>query len=215
MAIPTYLIVGLGNPGAQYQHTRHNVGFDVLSLLAGRLGCAVKKLKYRALVGEARVEGGKVVLAAPQTYMNLSGEAVALLLRHYRVDAGRLLVIYDDVDLPPGVLRIRREGSAGTHNGMRNIIQEIGTEAFARIRVGVGGCREGYDLADWVLSRYNSPQERQQAFDAYNRAADAALAFVHSGVEVAMREYNHKKAAAKADASPTGSSPQKGGLSPE
>ena len=193
MPTPTTLIVGLGNPGPKYEHTRHNVGFDVLSLLAGRLGCPVRKLRHRALIGETLVEGQKVVLAAPQTYMNLSGEAVSALMRWYHVQPERLLVIYDDVDLPPGTVRIRKDGSAGTHNGMRNIIQETGLTGFPRIRVGVGDKAEGYELADWVLSHYQTPQERQVAFDAYNQAADAALEFLKNGIESAMEKYNTKK----------------------
>lgn len=193
MPTPTTLIVGLGNPGPKYEHTRHNVGFDVLSLLAGRLGCPVRKLRHRALIGEILVEGQKVVLAAPQTYMNLSGEAVSALMRWYHVQPERLLVIYDDVDLPPGTVRIRKDGSAGTHNGMRNIIQETGLTGFPRIRVGVGDKAEGYELADWVLSHYQTPQERQVAFDAYNQAADAALEFLKNGIESAMEKYNTKK----------------------
>lgn len=193
MPTPTTLIVGLGNPGPKYEHTRHNVGFDVLSLLAGRLQCPVKKLRHRALIGEVLVQGRKVVLAAPQTYMNLSGEAVSALMRWYHVPPERLLVIYDDVDLPPGTVRIRKDGSAGTHNGMRSVIEEIGLSSFPRIRVGVGDKKEGYELADWVLSHYQTPQERQVAFEAYNQAADAALEFLQNGVESAMAKYNTKK----------------------
>ena len=188
MPTPTTLIVGLGNPGPN-EHTRHNVGFDVLSLLAGRLQCPVKKLRHRAhwevLV---QAEGGA---GRPQTYMNLSGEAVSALMRWYHVP--RLLVIYDDVDLPPGTVRIRKDGSAGTHNGMRSVIEEIGLSSFPRIRVGVGDKKEGYELADWVLSHYQTPQERQVAFEAYNQAADAALEFLQNGVESAMAKYNTKK----------------------
>lgn len=193
MPTPTTLIVGLGNPGTKYEHTRHNVGFDVLSLLAGKLGCPVKKLRHRALIGETALNGQKVVLAAPQTYMNLSGEAVSALMRWYHVEPRRLLVIYDDVDLPPGTVRIRKDGSGGTHNGMRNIIQEIGLNTFPRIRVGVGSKAEGYELADWVLSHYQTPQERQAAFEAYTQAAEAALDFIQNGVESAMTKYNTKK----------------------
>ncbi|NLV58164.1 MAG: aminoacyl-tRNA hydrolase [Clostridiales bacterium] len=193
MPTPTTLIVGLGNPGPKYEHTRHNVGFDVLSLLAGKLQCPVKKLRHRALIGELLFEGHKVVLAAPQTYMNASGEAVSALMRWYHVPAERLLVIYDDVDLPPGTLRIRKDGSAGTHNGMRSIIQEIAATNFPRIRVGIGGKGEEWDLADWVLSHYQTPEERQVAFDAYNQAADAVIEFLKNGIESAMMKYNTRK----------------------
>ncbi len=190
----TTLIVGLGNPGPKYEHSRHNVGFDVLAFLSAKLSCPIRKTKCRALVGECGLGPHRVILAAPQTYMNLSGEAVQALLRWYRVEPARLLVIYDDVDLPPGVLRIRREGSAGTHNGMRSIIGCLGTQNFPRIRVGVGGCPPEYDLADWVLSHYNTKEERQVAYDAYSLAAEAAIAFVETGIESAMLRYNPKKA---------------------
>ena len=185
-----YLIVGLGNPGNKYDHTRHNAGFDVLTLLAEKLKTPISRFKSRAMVGETFVGGKKVILCKPQTYMNLSGEAVADLMRWYHIEPGNLLVIYDDVDIAPGALRIRREGSAGTHNGMRSIISETGTQAFPRVRVGVGPKKEGYDLADWVLSHYNSPQERQAAYDAYCRAADATLEYLAHGIESAMCKYN-------------------------
>ncbi len=190
-----YLIVGLGNPGSKYEHTRHNVGFDVLALLSEKLKTPVARSKSKALVGETLVAGQKVVLCKPQTYMNLSGEAVQALMRWYRVQPQNLLVIYDDIDLPPGTLRIRREGSAGTHNGMRSIIAAIGTQAFPRIRVGVGVQKEGYELADWVLSHYTTPAERQTAYDAYCLAAEAAMEFVQNGIDSAMQKYSVKKPA--------------------
>lgn len=191
--MPTYLVVGLGNPGDKYDHTRHNAGFDVLTLLSAKLDAPIKRLRHRALLGKTQVEGHKVLLAKPQTYMNLSGEAVRGLMDWYKVQPEHLLVIYDDVDLPPGTLRIRSGGSGGTHNGMRSIIQEIGTQAFPRIRVGIGDQREDYDLADWVLSHYNTPQERQVAYDAYAKAADAALEYLRNGIDSAMRLYNPPK----------------------
>jgi len=190
-----YLIVGLGNPGTKYDHTRHNAGFDVLTLLSQKLKAPIKRFKYRALIGKAVIGREKVILCKPQTYMNLSGEAVRDLMRWYRIDPARLLVIYDDIDLAPGVLRLRKEGSAGTHNGMCSIISEIGTQAFPRIRVGIGSKRESYELADWVLSHYGTPEERQIAFDAYLLAADAALEFIQNGMESAMRKYNSPKGA--------------------
>lgn len=188
-----YLIVGLGNPGEKYEHTRHNVGFDVLSLLADKLHIPVRRLHHQALVGEGTFAGQKVALCLPQTYMNLSGDAVEQLLRWYKLPPENLLVIYDDIDLASGWLRIRPNGSAGTHNGMRSIVQSLGTDAFARIRVGIGGKPPAFDLADWVLSHYNTPEERQLAFDAYNRAADAALEWMRGGVQSAMNKYNTQK----------------------
>ena len=187
-----FLIVGLGNPGSQYEHTRHNVGFDVLTLLSQKLQAPIVRTRSRSLVGETFVKGEKVILCKPQTYMNLSGEAVQGLLSWYRIEPDHLLVIYDDIDLPLGAVRIRKSGSAGTHNGMRSIIGETGLQNFPRIRVGVGAKPANYDLADWVLSRYHTPQERQTAYDAYLCAADAALAYVEHGIESAMRTYNVK-----------------------
>ncbi|NCB05353.1 MAG: aminoacyl-tRNA hydrolase [Clostridia bacterium] len=187
------LIVGLGNPGDQYEHTRHNVGFDVLTLLSEKTGIRIHKIKGHAVVGEGLAGGEKVMLCKPQTYMNNSGLAVRELMDFYKLAPENLLVIYDDVDLAPGAVRVRPSGSAGTHNGMRSIVEQLGTMAFPRIRVGIGERAPGYELADWVLSRYHTAQERQTAFDAYQQAADAAIAWVEKGIEVAMRDYNTKK----------------------
>lgn len=186
-----YLIVGLGNPGAQYAHTRHNVGFDVVDALARKLNVSVSRKKSEALIGECFVDGQKVVLALPQTYMNLSGQAVAALVKWYKAE--HLLVIYDDIDLPQGTVRIRPSGSAGTHNGMRSIVGELGRENFPRIRVGVGDRKPGFELADWVLSRYQTPEEKEAAQTAYDHAADAAIEYIQHGIESAMCLYNTKK----------------------
>ncbi len=187
-----HLIVGLGNPGAKYEHTRHNVGFDVVSVLSQKLNVPIKRLRCKAVVGEGTVDGQRVALCLPQTFMNLSGECVQALMSWYKVPPENLIVIYDDVDLPPGKLRVRPFGGPGTHNGMRSIVELTGTEAFPRIRVGIGPQPEGWELADWVLSRYATQEERQVAFDAYVNAADAALCLVREGVEAAMRKYNAK-----------------------
>ncbi len=188
-----HLIVGLGNPGSKYEHTRHNAGFDALAILADKLGVQTAKLKGNALIGEGFSSGEKVVLCKPQTYMNLSGAAVSELMAFYKLTPDRLLVLYDDVDIPQGWLRIRRSGSAGTHNGMRSIIACLNTEEFARVRIGVGANPPHMDLADWVLSHYNTPEERQIAFDAYTLAAGAAMEWMKNGVESAMRKFNTKK----------------------
>lgn len=187
-----FLIVGLGNPGSKYEHTRHNVGFDVVEILSQKLNLPVGRTKCQAQVGEGTYEGQRIALCRPQTYMNLSGASVQALMHWYKVPPENLLVIYDDVDLPPGKLRVRPSGGPGTHNGMRSIVGEIGSEAFPRIRVGIGDKPEGWELADWVLSHYAAKEERQLAFDAYMLAADAALCFVKEGVEAAMRKYNGK-----------------------
>ena len=187
-----YLIVGLGNPGSKYAHTRHNVGFDVLEKLARKLNVSISREKDEALIGECFVGGQKVILALPQTYMNLSGEAVMRLVNYYKIDHEDLLVVYDDIDLAPGFIRIRKNGSAGTHNGMRSIIGLLGFENFPRLRVGVGQKREGYELADWVLGHYIG-EEADVQDKAFELAADAIVDYIQNGIESAMCKYNTKK----------------------
>ncbi|MDD6143310.1 MAG: aminoacyl-tRNA hydrolase [bacterium] len=187
-----YLIVGLGNPGSKYAHTRHNVGFDVLEKLARKLNVSISREKDEALIGECFVGGQKVILALPQTYMNLSGEAVMRLVNYYKIDPEDLLVVYDDIDLAPGFIRIRKNGSAGTHNGMRSIIGLLGFENFPRLRVGVGQKREGYELADWVLGHYIG-EEADVQDKAFELAADAIVDYIQNGIESAMCKYNTKK----------------------
>lgn len=187
------LIVGLGNYGKQYEHTRHNVGFDVLSILASDLSIDVRKLKEQALIGEGLVGGEKVVLALPQTYMNNSGIAIRGLMDWYKLSPSDLVVIYDDIDLEQGAVRIRKSGSAGTHNGMRSVVEHLGTTDFARIRVGVGAKPSQYDLVDWVLSHYNTKEERELMFEAFQQAAKAARCWITDGIEPAMRLYNTPK----------------------
>ena len=183
----TYIVVGLGNPEKKYEHTRHNVGFDVLQVLSQKLDIPLNKLRCKALTGEGRIGGERVVLAAPQTYMNLSGQSVVELLRWYKADAKHLIVVYDDVDLPQGRLRVRAGGSAGTHNGMRNIL--TGRDDFPRVRIGIGKPEPGRDLAAYVLGKY-PPEARQAMFDAFLRAADAVQAIVTDGAEAAMARFN-------------------------
>lgn len=185
----TYIVVGLGNPEKKYEHTRHNVGFDVLQVLSQKLDIPLNKLRCKALTGEGRIGGERVVLAAPQTYMNLSGQSVVELLRWYKADAKHLIVIYDDVDLPQGRLRVRAGGSAGTHNGMRNIVYLTGRDDFPRVRIGIGKPEPGRDLAAYVLGKY-PPEARQAMFDAFLRAADAVQAIVTDGAEAAMARFN-------------------------
>lgn len=185
----TYIVVGLGNPEKKYEHTRHNVGFDVLQGLSQKLNIPLNKLRCKALTGEGRIGGERVVLAAPQTYMNLSGQSVVELLRWYKADAKHLIVVYDDVDLPQGRLRVRAGGSAGTHNGMRNIVYLTGRDDFPRVRIGIGKPEPGRDLAAYVLGKY-PPEARQAMFDAFLRAADAVQAIVTDGAEAAMARFN-------------------------
>ena len=185
-----WMIVGLGNPGREYARTRHNVGFDVIDVLSEKLGITVGRSAMHGLVGEGMVNGEKVLLVKPQTYMNLSGQCVSEMTAFYKVPMDHLMLIYDDIDLPLGKLRLRREGSAGTHNGMRSVIGLLGRQDFPRLRVGVGGKPEGWELADWVLSHYQTAEERQTQFDAFLRAADTVIDWVKNGWDSAMRTAN-------------------------
>lgn len=182
-----YVIVGLGNPGRKYEHTRHNVGFDVIEILSQKYNIPLMKLKCKAVVGEGMIRGQKVALCQPQTFMNLSGESVVQLVNWYKPEEDQLIVIYDDVDLPEGKIRFRPSGSAGTHNGMRNIIYLLGRENFPRVRVGIGRPAEGWDMKDWVLATYQTKELRQIMFDAYNNAADVVAELIEKGVESARQ----------------------------
>lgn len=187
-----YIIVGLGNPGKQYAHTRHNVGFDTIDLLAERYHISVDTKKHKALCGKGMIEGHKVILAKPQTFMNLSGESVRELADFYKIDTEEeLIVIYDDISLEPGQLRIRGKGSAGGHNGIKSLIAHLNSQVFKRVKVGVGEKPKGYDLADYVLGHF-SKAERAAVEDAFGRAADAAVCMITDGMDHAMNEYNRK-----------------------
>ena len=188
-----YIIVGLGNPTKEYAHTRHNVGFDTIDKIADRHGIAVLEKKHKAVYGRGYIEGQKVILAKPQTFMNLSGESVRSLIDYYKVDEEtELIVIYDDISLEPGQLRIRKKGSAGGHNGIKNIISHLGHDTFVRIKVGVGEKPKGYDLADYVLSRF-AKDEVSAMEDAFERAADAVEVIITGGPDEAMNRFNAKK----------------------
>ncbi len=180
-----YVVVGLGNPGSKYARTRHNVGFDVVEILAARNHIALGKLKCKSVIGEGMICGERVSLCQPQTFMNLSGESVSQLVNWYKIEPERLIVVYDDVDLPFGRLRVRAHGSAGTHNGMRSVIYQLGVDNFPRVRVGIGRPPEGWELADYVLSGYATQQERSVAFDAYQKAAEAVEILIAQGPEKA------------------------------
>ena len=182
-----YLIVGLGNPGRKYEHTRHNVGFDVIEVLSQKYNIPILKLRFKAEIGEGVIRGQRVVLARPQTFMNLSGESVVELTNWYKPEDDQLIVVYDDVDLPEGRLRFRPNGSAGTHNGMRNIIYLLGRDNFPRVRVGIGRPAEGWDMKDWVLSGYQTKELRETMFAAYMGAADVIAELIEKGVEPARR----------------------------
>ena len=184
------IVVGLGNPGREYARTRHNVGFDVMDVLAEKNGIALTKNAMHGLIGEGFVNGEKLILVKPQTYMNLSGQCVTEIVSWYKPPMDRLLVVYDDIDLPLGKLRMREKGSAGTHNGMRSIIGLLGRQDFPRLRVGVGRKPEGWDLADWVLSHYQTEEDRKTQFDAFVRASDVVTDMMKNGLDSAMRLAN-------------------------
>lgn len=187
-----FLIAGLGNPDKGYAGTRHNIGFDVIDKLAEQEKIRVIERKHKALIGKGMVEGIKVILAKPQTYMNLSGESIRELADYYKIDTrSELLVISDDISLPPGQLRIRKKGSAGGHNGLKNIIAMLGHDEFQRIRLGVGEKPEGYDLADYVLGRFDA-KERKLADEAVEEAADAVRTVLAKGADAAMNRFNRK-----------------------
>ena len=200
-----YLIVGLGNPGREYEHTRHNAGFDAIDVLAGKLGADVKEKKHKGMIA-----GEKVILLKPQTFMNLSGESVRAAADFYKIDAEHMIVLYDDIDLDVGKLRVRAKGSAGGHNGIKNIIAHMGTQEFPRVRIGVGAKPDRMDLADYVLGHSSSGEKKimEEAAkeaadaiceivnvmeDAFEEAAEAAIAVVEDGIDAAMNRFNRKK----------------------
>ena len=187
-----FIIAGLGNPTLQYRGTRHNVGFDVIDTLADKYNIAVETRKSRALIGKGIIAGQKVLLVKPQTYMNLSGESIGELVSYYKVDEEQeLLVIYDDVSLDVGQLRIRRKGSAGGHNGIKDIIRHLGTDVFPRIKIGVGEKPKGYDLADYVLGHF-SREEREMMEEGYQKAAEAEEMILAGELDEAMNVFNRK-----------------------
>lgn len=186
----SWLIVCLGNPGKQYENTRHNIGFMTADELERRDGTKVNKLKYRALTAEMKLGGERVLVMKPQTYMNLSGEAVKLAGAFYKIPPERVLVISDDVSLPLGKLRIRANGSAGGHNGLKNIIQHLGTDAFPRIKIGVGAPNHPeHEMVDWVIGNF-TPAEKKVVSEAVARAAEAAVCLIEKGVNEAQNKFN-------------------------
>lgn len=188
-----WLIVGLGNPGREYEKTRHNCGFRALDMLAQSLSCKVDKAKFQGLFGQANYNGIKLLLLKPLTYMNLSGRSVLQLSAYFHVPPQRIIVLFDDISLEPGRLRIRADGSAGGHNGIKSIIAELGSQDFPRIKIGVGGkAHPEQDLADHVLSTFSASEEKALQ-SALERAADAALCIIDKGVPEAANRYNGSK----------------------
>ncbi|HHW48224.1 MAG TPA: aminoacyl-tRNA hydrolase [Clostridiaceae bacterium] len=184
-----FLIAGLGNPGKKYDNTRHNVGFDTIDMLSYKFGIKVNKLKFKALTGEGSIEGKRVLLLKPQTFMNLSGESVREAVEWYKPSLNNLIIIYDDIDIPLGKIRVRAKGSAGSHNGMKSVIYQIQSDEFPRVRIGIDKPPENWDLADYVLSKFNE-QEREVIDNSIKRAAEAVVTIIKSGTEAAMNLYN-------------------------
>lgn len=183
-----FVIAGLGNPGKKYENTRHNMGFLVIDRLAEKNSIKVNKIKHKALIGDGIVSGQKALLVKPQTYMNLSGEALREVVSYYNAELENVIVIYDDFDLEAGSLRIRKKGSAGSHNGMKSVIYQLGSEDFPRVRVGIGKSG-GLDWKDFVIGKVSS-QERDALEAAIDRAADAVMCILEKGIDRAMNEYN-------------------------
>ena len=190
-ASDTYVIIGLGNPGKEYENTRHNMGFRAIDVLSSDENIEISRNKFHALIGRGRIAGKKVILVKPQTYMNRSGQAVREAAMYFDVPSQNLIVIYDDIDLPTGSIRIRKSGGAGTHNGMKSVVEQLGTKDFVRIRIGVGGAEDGEDLVDRVIGKV--PKAEQELLDeAAVEAARAAKDIITDGVDNAMNRHNHK-----------------------
>lgn len=189
-----YIIVGLGNPTREYENTRHNIGFDTIDAIAEKYDISVLEKKHKALIGKGFIDGKKVILAKPLTYMNLSGESIRELVDYYKIEeTEELIVIFDDISLDVGQLRIRKKGSAGGHNGVKNIIKQLGHDTFMRIKIGVGEKPKGYELADYVLGHF-SERERKIMDDSARKAVDAVKMMMFEGADAAMNVYNKKTA---------------------
>lgn len=188
----SWLVVGLGNPGKDYATSKHNCGFRAIDVLAQKLSCKIEKAKFQGLYGQTNYEGKKLLLLKPQTYMNLSGRSVLQLSAYFQIPPERIIVLFDDISLEPGRLRIRAGGSAGGHNGIKSIISELGSDCFPRVKIGVGGKpHPDANLADWVLSGF-TPQEEAALKPTLENAADAALCIITSGTQQAANRYNGK-----------------------
>ena len=186
----TWLIVGLGNPGKEYTHTRHNCGFRAIDILAEKLGCKIDKLKFQGLYAQATYNGRKLILLKPQTFMNLSGRSVLQISAYFNIPPEKIIVMFDDISLQPGRLRVRADGSAGGHNGIKSIINELGSQNFPRVKIGVGAKPSpDRDLADWVLSGFSASEEKELA-GALKNAADAALSIIEDGIQKTANRFN-------------------------
>lgn len=186
------IIIGLGNPGKEYAATRHNMGFMAIDRLADKYGIDIIDLKHKGMCGNGMIEGEKVMLVKPQTYMNNSGECVRELMDYYKTEPEDIIIIYDDIDLDPGQLRIRKSGTAGSHNGMKSVISHMGTQIFPRVRIGVGAKPDGWDLADYVLSRI-TPEADKEIVKGIATAGEAVASILTKGIDEAMNIYNRHK----------------------
>lgn len=188
-----YIVAGLGNPTKEYDKTRHNAGFETIDVLADMLGTTVEEKKFKGLYGRGIIGGEKVILLKPQTFMNLSGESIREASDFYKVEPDHIIIVYDDISLDVGQLRIRTKGSAGGHNGIKNIIAHLGTQEFPRVKVGVGDKPKKMDLADYVLSRF-SKEDQAKMEEAYKEAAKAVEVLITQGADAAMNQFNGQKA---------------------
>lgn len=187
-----FIIAGLGNPKKEYDNTRHNIGFAMIDALADKYQISVMDIKHKGMTGKGIINGQKVILVKPLTFMNLSGECIRALTDYYKIDPEtELIVVSDDISLPPGQIRVRKKGSAGGHNGLKNIIQHLGTEGFQRIRLGVGEKPKGYDLADYVLGHF-SKEEQPMMKEGIDKAIQAAEMMLAGEIDQAMNEFNRK-----------------------
>lgn len=186
-----FVVVGLGNPGKKYENTRHNVGFDAVDQLSRKHNIAIKKIKHKAFIGDGTIADCRVLLVKPQTFMNLSGESVREIIEWYKVPIKNIIIIYDDIDLPVGKIRIRPKGSSGTHNGMKSVIYQIQSDEFPRIRIGVDRPPQGWDLANFVLSKFSS-EERKIVEESIESAVGAVETILKASVDNAMNRFNSK-----------------------
>jgi len=183
------VIIGLGNPGSKYDNTRHNVGFDVIDYISQQYNISINKVKFKAIIGEGTIEGQRVILVKPQTYMNLSGESVREIIEWYKIPVGNIIIVFDDIDLNMGKIRVRPKGSSGSHNGMKSVIYQIQNDNFPRIRIGIGRPPEGWDLADYVLSKFGA-EDKKIMDESVKNAAKAVASIIKSGADAAMNTFN-------------------------
>ena len=184
-----YLIVGLGNPEEEYSHTRHNMGFDTVNKLAKQYDIEINKKKFKGIYGVGNIEGEKVIILKPQTYMNLSGESIKEAIDFYKIESENIIIIYDDIDIKPGIIKVRKTGGPGTHNGMKSVIQNIQMKEFPRVRVGIGMPEHKNDLINYVIGKI--PEEEKEILDkSTTTAKEAVIEIIKNGIDIAMNKFN-------------------------